>query len=265
MQQDFSKLNALGCVVECHDVLVSTQIRVRELAREGAERAVVIAGEQTAGRGRLARHWNSPKGSGIYFSILFRPVFSANIAHMVNIAAALSVSEAVRALLGLELELKWPNDLLVSHKDRREKPRKVSGILSESAMRGGALDYYITGIGLNLYVPDSMPPELRDRAGWLCEADEKGERDIDAPELLFRVISNFFAWVSSMERGEVNLMLEEYRKKCASIGRFVRVEADSQVITGLCCGIGNEGQLLVETDGEIKFFHVADITHAGLV
>jgi len=254
-----------GCAFEYHDILPSTQVRARELAGEGAGRTVVVAGRQTAGRGRLTRHWESPKGSGLYFSILFRPVLPANVIHMINIAAALSVAEAVRSLLGLELELKWPNDLLISRagysKDR--KSRKMCGILSESAMRGGALDYCITGIGINLYAPPDISPDLKDRAGWLCEC-EKGE-EIEQVKLLSSVVGNFFDWICAMERDGVEQMLLTYREKCASVGSVVRVETDSETLTGLCAGIGNDGELLVETPEGARRFHVADVTHAGLV
>jgi len=246
------------CIVEYHDVLQSTQVRARELAAEGAERAVVIAAQQTAGRGRLARPWESPKRSGIYFSMLLRPALPANVIHMLNIAAALSVSEAVRELLGLELELKWPNDLLIL---RESKRRKISGILSESAMRGSTLDYCVTGIGLNLYAPNDIPADLQDRIGWLCGEGDK----IDLEKLLSRVIGNFFDWLGVMERDGVGEMLAAYRKKCASAGRFVKVETGSEILTGFCSGVGNDGELLLETPEGTRHFHVADVTHAGLM
>jgi BirA family biotin operon repressor/biotin-[acetyl-CoA-carboxylase] ligase len=247
---------AFDCV-EYHDTLSSTQIRARELAGEGTGRALVVADEQTAGRGRVARHWESPKGCGLYFSVLFRPALPTGSAHMVNIAAALSAAKSVHSLLGLELELKWPNDLLIL---REREYRKVCGILSESAVRDGALDYCITGIGLNLFAPPDLPSELKDRAGWLCEYGD----EIDRVTLLRRAVENFFDWVAVMEREGTRLILEEYRKRCASVGRVVRVETDSEILTGLCSGIGNDGELLVETPEGTRNFHVADVTHAKL-
>ena len=245
------------CVVEYHDTLPSTQLRARELAGAGAGKAVVVAGEQTAGRGRLARRWESPKESGLYFSVLFRPALPAKSIHMVNIAAALSAAEAARHLLGLELELKWPNDLLIT---RAGGYRKVCGILSESAVRDGALDYCITGMGLNLYAPPGLTRNLEDRVGWLCENGDK----IDRVELLSRTVANFLGWIYAAEREGVRIMLEQYRERCASVGRVVRVETDAEIFTGLCAGIGNNGELLLETPEGTKSFHVADVTHASL-
>ena len=236
-------------IVEYHETLPSSQTRARELAGEGAAKALVVAGEQTAGRGRRARRWESPKGGGLYFSVLFRPALPTGTVHMVNIAAALSAAEAVRSILGLELELKWPNDLLIS---RAREYRKVCGILSESAVRDGALDYCVTGIGLNLYPHPG--------AGWICNYGDK----IDQVKLLSRIVENFFEWVCVMEREGTQIMLQRYRKKCASVGRVVRVETDSEILTGLCPGIGDDGELLVETPDGTRRFHVADVTHAGL-
>ena len=257
--ENFSGLRSrLGdCVVEYHDTLPSTQARARELAVNGAERAVVVAGGQTAGRGRISRRWESPKDSGLYFSVLFRPVLPAQAVHMVNIAAALSAAEAVRSLLGLELELKWPNDLLTS---RASEYRKVCGILSESALRDGTIDYCVTGMGLNLYPPPDLSSDLKGRAGWLCEHGDK----IDRVKLLSSVAENFFKWVCAMEREGVRPILSEYRERCASVGRAVRVETGSEILTGLCSGIGDDGELLVETPEGTRRFHAADVIHAGL-
>ena len=245
-----------GCIVEYHDTLSSTQVRAKELAGEGVKRALVIAGEQSAGRGRAARRWESPKGSGLYFSVLFRPALPKGSAHMVNAAAALSVAGAVRSLPGPELQLKWPNDLLISSACGY---RKVCGILSESALRGESLDYCITGIGLNLYPPPGLPPDLKDRVGWLW-----GEGKINRAELLSLIVEKFFNWIHIMEREGVEHVLSAYRERCASVGRVVVVETDSETLTGLCAGIGNDGELLVETPEGTRRFHVADVTHARL-
>jgi BirA family biotin operon repressor/biotin-[acetyl-CoA-carboxylase] ligase len=243
-----------GAAVEYHDSISSTQLRARELAQKNVPRAVVVASEQTAGRGRAARRWESPKGSGIYVSILFRPSLPQAKAHLVNIAAALSVSEAARSLLRQELSLKWPNDLL------NDEGRKLCGILSESATRNGTLDHCVTGIGINLYEPSSLPPDVAERAGWLCRPQET----LDTVELLSRAVRNFFDWIGRMERDGVASMLEVYRLKCASVGRIVRVETEEETLAGLCLGIGDEGELILKTPSGPRRFHVADVTHAKL-
>ena len=245
-----------GGAVEYHESVSSTQLRAHELAREGVKKAVVAANEQTAARGRATRRWEAPKGGGIYISILYRPTLSS--AHLMNAAAALSAAEDIKSSLGVETRLKWPNDLLIEKK-REGRELKVCGILSESATRNGALDYCVTGIGINLYEPPSLPPDVAERAGWLCH-----EGKADEMKLLIRVVKNFFAWLHVMEREGATRVLGAYRRKCASIGRAVRVETDEEVLTGHCSGIGDDGELILETPGGTRCFHVGDVTHAKL-
>jgi BirA family biotin operon repressor/biotin-[acetyl-CoA-carboxylase] ligase len=256
-----------GGTVEYHESIPSTQLRAQELAREGVSKAVVVAEEQTKGRGRIARRWESPKGSGLYFSILFRPALPPAAAYLVNVAAALSVAEAVESLLGLGLELKWPNDLLLAADAVKEqrKERKVCGILSESATRNGALDYCVTGIGINVRKPPCLPPEIAESSGWLSQASDPIEIHNGAERaLLCRVVEIFFGWVEAMEREGTASMLAAYRKKCASIGRAVKVETGTETLIGTCSDIGDGGELIVETPSGIRRFHVADVTHARL-
>jgi BirA family biotin operon repressor/biotin-[acetyl-CoA-carboxylase] ligase len=249
-------------IVECHDSLSSTQARAHELARGGARRALVIAREQTAGRGRLTRRWESPRGGGIYFSILFRPSLPPSDVHLVNIAAALSVSEAIRSAMGIETALKWPNDLLLS-RPSGETGGKVCGILSESAFRGASLDYCVTGIGINFYEPKEHNPAVRTPAGGLCS---ENTQEPDTAALLSLVVGIFFERVGEMERDGSARLLELYREKCASVGRIVTVETGTETLTGLCSGIGGGGELIVDAPGGAKRrFHAADVTHARLL
>jgi BirA family biotin operon repressor/biotin-[acetyl-CoA-carboxylase] ligase len=247
-------------IVEFHDSLDSTQIRARELAGAGARKALVVTREQTAGRGRLARRWESPKGGGIYFSILFRPSLPPSLVHLVNIAAALAVEETLRLSLGVETLLKWPNDLLLSvsgpDKNEKEAGGKVCGILSESFFSGASLDCCVTGIGINFYAPGGC--------GSAGGIRLEGEKEPGAADLLPRAVRSFFGWIGALEREGSGRMLRVYSEKCASVGRLVVVETDSETLTGRCSGIGGDGELLVETPEGTRRFHVADVTHARL-
>jgi BirA family biotin operon repressor/biotin-[acetyl-CoA-carboxylase] ligase len=183
------------------------------------------------------------------------------MAYLVNAAAALSVADAVRHSLDLELRLKWPNDLLLPN-DGVTGERKVCGILSESVTRNGALDYCVTGIGINLREPPRLPAEVAERSGWLNQT--KGRKEIDEMKLLSRIVDIFFGWVHKAEREGVASMLAVYREKCASVGRVVKVETDTETLTGICSNIGDGGELIVETPLGTRRFHVADVTHARL-
>jgi BirA family biotin operon repressor/biotin-[acetyl-CoA-carboxylase] ligase len=252
-------------MVEYHESVPSTQLRAQELARAGRAKALVVAEEQTAGRGRAARRWESPRGGGLYFSVLFRPSLPPATAYLANAAAALSVAEAVGSLLDLELQLKWPNDLLLPN-DASVGDKKVCGILSESATRNGAIDYCVTGIGLNLYELHPLPADVAARAGWLCRRENRSahREEIEKAELLVRTVRNFFEWIGVLEREGVAPMLEIYRKRCASVGRVLEVETGGEILRGFCLGIGDEGELILEAPGGPRRFHVADVVHARL-
>ena len=135
------------------DSLPSTNLEAAKRAIEGAaEGLCVVAGEQTAGRGRLQRHWVSPKNAGLYFSIVLRPQFEQSIWPLLTLMAGVAVSDALREACALETDIKWPNDILVNEK-------KVCGILAESSETslGRAV---VVGIGINL-TSQSFPEELQ--------------------------------------------------------------------------------------------------------
>ncbi|HYQ83045.1 MAG TPA: biotin--[acetyl-CoA-carboxylase] ligase, partial [Rubrobacter sp.] len=138
----------LARVVEVHGALGSTQERARELAHAGTPHGTLVIAEiQTGGRGRLGRHWGSPKG-GLWMSLVLRPRFAASLASRITQTAAVGVAKALWEV-GVEVRIKWPNDLLAGGK-------KVCGILAESAAGSARetveerrLDHVILGVGMN--------------------------------------------------------------------------------------------------------------------
>ena len=135
-----------------YESLPSTNTELSRLASEGAEEGVsVVADEQTAGRGRLQRAWSSPKGAGLYFSILLRPKFATNYWPLITMMAAVAVYDALGEACRLQADIKWPNDLLSGE-------RKICGILAE-AIETPAGRAVIVGIGINL-TEDAYPEEI---------------------------------------------------------------------------------------------------------
>jgi BirA family biotin operon repressor/biotin-[acetyl-CoA-carboxylase] ligase len=237
---------------------------------------VVVADEQTGGRGRLSRRWESPPGSGIYFSILSRPALPSRSVHLVNIAAALAVAEAVQELSGISLMLKWPNDLLRTAPSENGEGEdagtgagagKVCGILSESVFSGIKLDYCVTGIGVNLRTPKGEQaggahhPQLKG-AAWL-DCDDWGLPN-PGDAIVSATVRSFFAIIDGMERHGTSGIIETYRRKCASIGRIVTATTGDESVTGLCTGIGSDGELILDTPLGERAFNVADVVHARL-
>ena len=150
--------------VHIYDTLQSSNLTAKQLALGGAPHGtLVLTAHQQAGRGRLGRRFESPAGKGVYLSLILRPALSAADAQSATISAAVAVARAVKALCGLELGIKWVNDLYY-------QGRKVCGILTEAGtdMESGQLEWLVVGIGLNLTTsPADWPEELARTAGSL--------------------------------------------------------------------------------------------------
>ena len=151
-----------GLELRVYPTITSTNTVLKQLAAEGAsEGLVLLAGEQTQGRGRMGRSFYSPPDTGLYMSVLLRPAFSAPEAVKITACAAVAVAEAIEALSGCDTQIKWVNDILIGGK-------KVCGILTEAAMdrESGMMDHVVVGIGVNTALPaGDFPEELRSVAG----------------------------------------------------------------------------------------------------
>lgn len=145
--------NRLGLAVLRLETVSSTNDVARELAASGAtEGLCIIAGQQTAGRGRQGRSWASAPGDGLYLSVILRPTVPASNSPVITLAAAVAVAETLISDFKIDAEIKWPNDVLV-------RGRKICGILVESAIEGNHLSYAVMGIGINILqraFPDSI-------------------------------------------------------------------------------------------------------------
>ena len=162
----------------------STNTDAKKLAKNGAEEwTVVIAETQTSGKGRMSRKFSSPKGSGIYMSVILRPKFAVEEALSITTSAAVAVSEAIEHLTQKSIGIKWVNDIYMNGK-------KVCGILTEaSAGQGNTLKYAVLGIGINVFEPEGgFPEEIRNIAGAVCDRDSiiKGFRNRLIAEILNR-------------------------------------------------------------------------------
>lgn len=204
--------NLPALTIEVLPEAVSTNALVREKAAEGAEEGyVLLANGQTQGRGRLGRAFFSPKDTGIYMSLLLRPEEArGEEATQLTTMAAVAMCEAMEAVSGERIGIKWVNDLFL-----REK--KVCGILTEGAfdLEAGRLEYAVLGLGVNLYPPeDGFPEELADIAGALFPTRQSDGKNRLAAEFLNR----FFAYY---HRDAKENYIESYRARSIVIGREV--------------------------------------------
>ncbi len=218
------------------DVTASTNLDVKELAQSGAaEGAVVIAGCQTAGRGRHGRSFWSPGDAGLYMSILLRPRLDAAEAIAITACAAPAVAEAIESVCDCEAGIKWVNDVYV-------RGRKVCGILTESVVgREAGMEYAVLGIGINV-ADVTFPEELREKAGSLGISGEQ------RPLLAARVIENFFRYYDKLPE---KAYLAEYRRRSILTGKTVSYTQSGVEHTAEVLGIGDDNTLVVrDSSGE---------------
>jgi BirA family transcriptional regulator, biotin operon repressor / biotin---[acetyl-CoA-carboxylase] ligase len=232
----------------------STNRFALELGHAGEpEGAVVVAEEQTAGRGRAGRAWHSEHAAGIYATLLLRPRLAPVQAPLLTMMAGLSAHAAIQAQTGLTVDLKWPNDLLINGK-------KVGGILTEMHAEPGQIRFVIVGIGLNVN-QDKFAGELGAIATSLRLETGKTQSRL---ELLVRLLREF--------ENDYNQFLREgaasITKKFVAIssyaqGRRVRVTNGTESFAGTTAGLGPEGLLQVRRDdGAVVTVIAGDVTEA---
>ena len=234
------------------DSLPSTNLEAARRAVEGAQEGLcVVAREQTAGRGRLERQWVSPKGAGLYFSIILRPEFEQSSWPLLTLMAAVSVNEALFVSCALQTDIKWPNDLLANNK-------KLCGILAETVetSQGRAV---VVGIGINL-TNHSFPAEL-DKVATSVEAAAHQTPDIEV--VLEALIGSLTVYYQMLQRssGPEDSVREWSTRSSYACGKRIRVANGDQIVEGTSRGLEPDGALRIETDGgEVKVIRTGDVS-----
>ncbi|HET6980332.1 MAG TPA: biotin--[acetyl-CoA-carboxylase] ligase [Pyrinomonadaceae bacterium] len=231
--------------------LPSTNTELSRLATEGAAEGVsVVADEQTAGRGRLQRAWSSPKGAGLYFSILLRPKIEANYWPLITMMAAVAVYDALGDVCRMRADIKWPNDLLSGE-------RKICGILAE-AIETPAGRAVIVGIGINL-TENAYPAELAEVASSISEATGKAS---DREAILAGVLRWLTHWYSLLNEsaGPESIVNAWTNRSSYAFGKVVQVSNGDDVWRGTTCGLERDGALRLRTEeGEIRQVRAGDV------
>lgn len=234
------------------DSLPSTNLEVARRAQEGAaEGLCIVAGEQTAGRGRLGREWLSPRGAGIYCSTLLRPQFEQKLWPLITLMSAVVVNETLAEACGLKTDIKWPNDIL-------HEGRKLCGILAEIVETPGGRAV-VVGIGINL-TNDSFPTELANVATSVAAATGR-EPVLDL--VLEKLQRSFASWYRKLNQhqGANEIILAWSQRSSYANGKRVRVTDSGTHVDGMTRGLDLEGGLRLETEtGEIKIIRAGDVT-----
>ncbi len=238
----------------------STNDVAKELAAQGApEGTVVVADEQTAGRGRMGRRWLAPPGTCLLCSILFHPDLPPTRAQRLTMLCALAMAGAVEETAGLRVWLKWPNDLIIESRISNPETRnwrKLGGILTETGVVGEQLDFVVVGIGVNVNVPPQTLPTLApDATSILAEVG----RPVDRIMLLAALLSGVERRYAALRAGESPH--QEWAAWLATLGQPVKATTCEGVLTGVAESVDEDGALLLRTPDDVLHRLVAgDVT-----
>lgn len=234
------------------DSLRSTNLEAAKRAIAGEpEGLCVVAREQTAGRGRLQRHWISPKDAGLYFSIILRPKFDQNVWPLLTLMAAVAVHDALLDACALETDIKWPNDILV-------KEKKLCGILAETVETslGRAV---VVGIGINLTCK-FFPAELKNTTTSVYAATGETVTSEAVLQALVRALQRRYEMMQA-PHGAENISEEWSIRSSYASGKRVRVLTGNEDVEGTTKGLAGDGALRVETvTGELMTIRAGDVT-----
>jgi BirA family biotin operon repressor/biotin-[acetyl-CoA-carboxylase] ligase len=228
-------------------VTSTMDVAAAALRADAPEGVTVVANEQTAGRGRRGRTWQSPPGVGLYFSMVLRPprdATSIRVLSLITLAAGLGVRAGIAHVTGLVTDLKWPNDVLISR-------RKVAGILAEGHSLGGDAQAVVIGVGVNVR-QSALDASTADRATSL-EA-ELGRAVMRGP-LLDALLVAVPAAYRRLIQGEADAILREWRAAAPSaLGSRVEWDTSHGVERGTTAGIDEHGALLIQTRAAMERF-----------
>ncbi|MEA3489674.1 MAG: biotin--[acetyl-CoA-carboxylase] ligase [Candidatus Omnitrophota bacterium] len=234
------KTNTLGKKsIYYYESITSTNDRAYELAEEGEpEGTVVVAETQTRGKGRVGRKWMSPKGDGIYMSLILRPDLEMDEIPAVTLISALAIIKSIKKLCGLSAGMKWPNDVMIAG-------RKVCGILTEIKAQPDRVDFLILGIGINVNTSNrKLPPEgISLKTG--CE------RNIDRTELMKAVLEDLEEIYSQFKKESFNSLRDECKALSSILGKRVNVVEHHRSVRGMAVDIDEKGALIVRLDNGI--------------
>lgn len=241
------------CYLEKTD---STNIRARQLGDGGAPHGtLVVAKQQSAGRGRRGRSWDSPEGDSIYMTLLLRPDCAPNEAPMLTLVMAYSVAKAIKDC-GIDgVQIKWPNDLVMNGK-------KICGILTEMSTEIDYINHVVIGVGINVNM-EHFPEEISRTATSLrIETGHPVRRSPLIAACMKRFEENYERF---MEKRDLSPFREEYNRMLVNCGRQVRVLGAKESYEAFALGINDTGELAVRRgDGRIEEIFAGEVSVRGV-
>ncbi len=252
------KTNIIGNKIIHFDSIDSTNDKAKEYALQGIKEGLVVtAEEQVKGKGRKGRTWASPKGTGIWMSILLRPDILPYQAPKFTLLAAVAVVKSIREETGLLAQIKWPNDIIINKK-------KVCGILTELNAELDRINYIILGIGINVnQQKKDFPEEVKKRAISLFQAKEE---KVSRQSLVRKILESLEKYyLNFIKKEDFSPVLEEWKQFSCNLGREVRAMLKGEEIRGIATDITEEGALLIRTqEGKLVEISYGDVSVRGI-
>lgn len=237
--------------VVVYDIVESTQNEAIKLINEGATSGtVVIAEEQRSGRGRLGRNWFSPTRTGIWMSLVVKPNIPIHRAPQLTLLTAVAAARGVEQITNVDVEIKWPNDLLINGK-------KVCGILTEMQADPDKINAVIIGIGLNVNQQE-FPLELKEIATSLSKETNNTFSRI---EIISSILHEFHWLYEEFVKNGFSIIKPLWEAKCHTLGKKITATTMQEEITGIALGIDDDGVLLLrDENGKIHKIYSGDIS-----
>ncbi len=238
----------------------STNDLAKQLGALGApEATLVVADEQTAGRGRLGRAWWTPPGSALALSLLLRPQFHPTLAHRLTMLAGLAAAEAIEHVTGLHVGLKWPNYIVIEKSSSvvglSSSILKLGGILTETSISGQDMEFAVIGLGLNVNVDFGGWDDLPEATSLMNELGRKADR----LDILGAWIERWAARYLTLDHDDQ--LRADWSARLVTLGREVVARNGGNSITGWAEGVSESGALLIrQADGTLASVEAADVT-----
>lgn len=245
-------------MVRLFDTIDSTNLEAKRQAESFSGNGIFIAKEQTLGKGRRGRTWESPKGTGNYMSYLLRPEIEPMAASMLTLIAGLAVCNSMIDLYEIDVRIKWPNDIVIGGK-------KLCGILTELSAEIDFVNYVVVGIGINVY-QKQFSKEIEDIATSLAIEVDETKFEIKKHILIIKITDYMNVYLLGFKKyKDLSFIKEEYEKICVNVSGELRIESNTDSYLGKGRGITKTGQLLVENkQGEVLEVNSGEVSIRGI-
>lgn len=253
--QEYLDTDFIGRDIRHFTSIDSTNKRAKELACHLDEGTVLIAEEQTLGKGRIGRSWVSPSGKGIWMSIILKPELDLDKVSKLTQIGAVAVFKALENM-NIRSQIKWPNDILING-------QKVSGILTEMSGELNMIDYIVMGIGVNVNLNESdIPDQLKERA---TSISIEQAREIDRKKLTAYILNQFEKYYIDFKKdGDISGIIDILKINSVLLGKEVRVINGNKVKIGLAIDINNNGELVVDFEDGRENIYSGEVSVRGM-